>query len=222
MKFSLLDQESPYDLFREWYGLVSGENQGLFTKIYMKVLDLMLSKIMPAMNRIHANAMVLSTVGKDGQPNARVVLLKSYDSSGFRFYTNYGSQKGKEIEENSRAALVFYWDFPPRQVRIQGLLKKTSQVDSQEYWSSRPRGSRLSALASHQSQRIPEKSVLEKRVKELELEYHGKEIPCPDFWGGYILEPTYFEFWQGRPNRMHDRFLYQLVDNHWVIKRLSP
>ncbi|REA64039.1 pyridoxamine 5'-phosphate oxidase [Dyadobacter luteus] len=167
------------------------------------------------------NAMVLSTVN-EGKPSARIVLLKDIDS-GFKFFTNYGSKKGQEIEENPQVALTFFWKELERQVRIEGIVEKVSAAESDEYFSSRPRGSQIGAWVSHQSAAIASREVLEATNAELEARFEGKDIPRPAHWGGYRLIPTYMEFWQGRPSRLHDRLAYtKKEENNWKIERLSP
>lgn len=170
---------------------------------------------------IDANAMTLSTVGEDGEPSARVVLLKNFDADGFCFYTNYGSKKARDLAANPRAALHFFWADLSRQVAICGGVEKTSREESEKYFLSRPVESRLSAWASNQSDEIESRKVLEERVDEIRARF-GEEPPLPDFWGGYRLKPERFEFWQGRQNRLHDRIAYEAVDDGWRIVRLAP
>jgi pyridoxamine 5'-phosphate oxidase len=168
------------------------------------------------------NAMTLATATKAGIPSARIVLLKAVDSSGFTFFTNYESAKGQELAENPHAALVFLWTDLERQVRITGTVEPTSTVESDQYFDSRPPGSRLGAWASDQSQVISHRAVLETRLAELEVEYGDQIVPRPPHWGGYRVKPTTIEFWQGRSNRLHDRLRYRFQNNCWVIERLSP
>jgi pyridoxamine 5'-phosphate oxidase len=169
------------------------------------------------------NAMTLATATPDGRPSARVVLLKGYDERGFVFYTSYEGRKSRELEENPRCALVFYWSELERQIRIEGRAGRVSEEESDAYYGSRPRGSRLSAWVSAQSRPVEDRGALEKRLWELEAEYEGREIPRPPFWGGYRVEPEAIEFWQGRENRMHDRLLYRrLSDGGWRMQRLQP
>ncbi len=169
------------------------------------------------------NAMTLATATSDGKPSARMVLLKGFDQDGFVFFTNYESQKGRELDENPNAALVFYWSGLDRQVRIEGRVRKTSQEESEAYFKTRPVESRLSAWASKQSSTVSHRQVLEDEMERLVLEYEDKEIPLPHYWGGFRLEPSLIEFWQNRPNRLHDRFRYRRQpDGRWMIKRLSP
>ena len=169
------------------------------------------------------NAMTVATIGLDGFPKSRVVLLKKYTFEGFIFYTNYDSEKGKAIENNPNICLSFFWHTMERQVIIKGIAEKTTTNISDGYFESRPDGSKLGAIVSNQSQVIPSRSVLEDKLKQLEKDFQGKEIPRPDFWGGFLVKPVEVEFWQGRPNRLHDRIRYQLqVDFSWKIDRLSP
>jgi pyridoxamine 5'-phosphate oxidase len=176
-----------------------------------------------AANLAEPNAMTLATATKDGLPSARMILLKGFDENGFVFYTNYESQKGRELAENPNAALVFYWAELERQIRIAGAVSKVSRAESESYFNSRPAGSRLGAWASRQSRVIPSRETLEEQLKELEAEYQDREAPTPPFWGGYRLSPQAFEFWQGRPDRLHDRLRYtRQADGRWVIERLSP
>ncbi|WP_017729873.1 pyridoxamine 5'-phosphate oxidase [Nafulsella turpanensis] len=169
------------------------------------------------------NAMNLSTVGKNGRPSARIVLLKDITEKGFVFYTNYQSRKGKELEEHPFAALTFFWPELERQVRVEGKIKKVDQATAEAYFSSRPRGSQLGAWASPQSQEIDKRGLLEVREKEFEERFAENPIPKPEHWGGYELIPDYVEFWQGRSSRLHDRIAYDLVNGtQWQRKRLAP
>ncbi len=168
------------------------------------------------------NAMTVATATRDGSPSARVVLLKGFDSRGFVFYTNYEGRKGRELEENPRAALLFYWGELERQVRIEGTVSRVSEEESDAYYASRPRGSRLGAWASEQSRTVEGRGVLEDRLGDLEAEYEGREVPRPPFWGGYRVWPEVVEFWQGRENRVHDRIVYRRQGGGWEIERLQP
>ncbi|HTH81794.1 MAG TPA: pyridoxamine 5'-phosphate oxidase [Mucilaginibacter sp.] len=174
--------------------------------------------------KIHEpNAMTLATATTDGRPSARIVLLKGFDVTGFSFYTNYLSRKGKEITKNPLGAIIFFWGEMQRQVRIEGTIEKLSKEQSEKYFHSRPKGSQISALASPQSQEIADRDVLENKTSQLEAEYDDKEIPKPSYWGGYVLKPRLIEFWQGRPSRLHDRILYKKIDNkNWKKVRLAP
>jgi pyridoxamine 5'-phosphate oxidase len=169
-----------------------------------------------------AISMTLGTASNDGQPSARIVLLKSFDQRGFVFYTNYHSRKGKELSDNPRACLLFYWSQLWRQVRVEGDIEKVSTAESEAYFQSRPLGSRLGAWASNQSEVVETREVLEDRFAELEKRF-GDDVPRPEHWGGYRLKPNSIEFWQGRDNRLHDRLLYRLKeDGSWSIERLGP
>lgn len=169
------------------------------------------------------DAMTLATATKDGIPSARIVLLRGHDERGFVFYTDYESQKGEELAENPNAALVFYWRELDRQVRITGGVSKVSRENSNNYFQTRPVDSRLAALASKQSEVIPNRAVLEERFKELAAQYQDEDIPLPSDWGGYRLSPDMIEFWSGRPSRLHDRLRYtRQSDDNWRIERISP
>lgn len=169
------------------------------------------------------NAMTIATATSDGKPSARMVLLKDYDERGFVFYTNYNSNKGRQLVENPWGAIAFWWAELERQVRIEGRVEKVSDAESDEYFHSRPKGSQLGAWASEQSQVIESREVLEQRLKQLKEEYENKEVPRPPHWGGFRVVPDEIEFWQGRPSRLHDRLLYrQGEDGNWMIQRLSP
>ena len=169
------------------------------------------------------NAMTVATIGLDGFPKSRVVLLKKFNEEGFIFYTNYNSEKGKAILNNPNVCLSFFWHSMERQVIIKGTAEKTSETISDNYFDSRPDGSKLGAIVSSQSETIPSREYLDHKLKELEKEYEGKPITRPNYWGGFLVRPTEVEFWQGRPNRLHDRIRYQLqADFNWKIERLSP
>lgn len=168
------------------------------------------------------NAMCLSTCGKDGQPHGRMVLLKGIEKNGLTFYTNYESEKASELDANHRAALTFYWQLNARQVRIEGAVKKLSRKENMAYFSSRPRLSQIGAWASHQSAIISSREELEDWFEFYKEKFKGKKVPCPGYWGGYLLIPNRFEFWQGRMSRLHDRLVYIRQNKKWEIKRLSP
>lgn len=201
-KGELLESEIPEDpmtLFGDWFETME------------KIRD-----------TIEVNAMTVSTIGQDGFPRNRIVLLKEFSKEGFVFFTNYQSEKGKALEVNPNICISFFWHETERQVIIQGIAEKFSEEKGSEYFKSRPRGSQLGAWASNQSREIASREVLEKCLKELETEYKDKEIPKPPYWGGYLIRPVNFEFWQGRPNRLHDRLRFEKNNNNWNIKRLAP
>jgi pyridoxamine 5'-phosphate oxidase len=167
--------------------------------------------------------MTLATAGKTGKPSARIVLLKGFTHEGFQFFTNYESHKGEELKQNPQACLVFFWKELERQVRIEGIVEKVSAAESDEYFNSRPAGSKIGAWASPQSKVIASREILEEKVSSVEKRFAGTEIERPGHWGGYILKPALIEFWQGRPSRLHDRILYTRIEkNKWKIERLAP
>ncbi|BAZ52450.1 pyridoxal 5'-phosphate synthase [Nostoc sp. NIES-4103] len=169
------------------------------------------------------NAMTLATAMPDGKPSARMVLLKDFDERGFVFFTNYNSRKGQELAENPQASLVFWWAELERQVRISGHVEKVSEIESDQYFESRPAKSRLGAWVSNQSEVIESREVLEQRMQEFQSKYENQEIPRPPHWGGLRVIPAEIEFWQGRSSRLHDRLLYtHSIDGSWKIERLSP
>lgn len=191
--------ENPLELFRKWFLEVDGN-----------------------FPEDETNAMTLSTFGLDNYPKSRVVLLKQYTYEGFIFYTNYNSEKGKAIANNPNVCLSFFWRGAERQIIIKGAAEKIAENLSDGYFESRPRGSQLGALVSNQSETVNRKD-LEDKLKELELEYEGKEVPRPKYWGGFIVKPIEIEFWQGRPNRLHDRIRYKFdKDFNWIKERLAP
>ncbi|TAG57077.1 MAG: pyridoxamine 5'-phosphate oxidase [Cytophagales bacterium] len=171
---------------------------------------------------LEPNAMVLSTVDIENRPHARVVLAKGISEEGIQFFTNYNSNKAQDLEKNKQACLTFFYPEMERQVRIEGIVDKITLQESEKYFHSRPFESQIGAWVSNQSQVIHSREILEDKQKELQLQFKDKVVPLPDFWGGYILKPTYFEFWQGRANRLHDRIVYELKNNKWEIFRLAP
>ncbi|UBZ13104.1 pyridoxamine 5'-phosphate oxidase [Flagellimonas marinaquae] len=169
------------------------------------------------------NAMTVSTIGLDGFPKSRVVLMKKFTFEGFIFYTNYQSEKGRAIEANPAVCLSFFWPNMERQVIIKGRAEKIAPNLSDGYFESRPHGSQLGAVVSDQSEVVPSREFLEVKLRELEQKYDGKEVPRPEYWGGYLVRPISIEFWQGRPNRLHDRIRYSLQEDFdWKIERLAP
>lgn len=168
------------------------------------------------------NAMSLATVSPDGKPNVRVVLLKGIEGSTIHFYTNYGSQKGKELSLNPHAAVAFWWPELERQLRVRGPVEKLSREESDHYFQSRPRESRIGAWVSEQSSTIENRNALKQKVQDVTERFEGKEIPTPKFWGGYSIGIEEIEFWQGRPGRLHDRILYEIKNDDWEKRRLQP
>jgi pyridoxamine 5'-phosphate oxidase len=188
----------------------------LLVRWYKKLL------LISGTEQLDINAMTLATVDSQGRPSARVVLLKGVDQRGFIFYTNYHSRKGQELAGNPQASIVFYWPELERQVCVAGAVSELPPAESDRYFGSRPRGAQIGAWASDQSQVVPDRAYLERRWNEAEAKYPG-QVPRPPHWGGYILRPERLEFWQGRPNRLHDRFRYSRQrDNTWKVERLSP
>ncbi len=191
------EQRDPLQLFGDWFA--DAENSGL---------------LMP-------EAMTLATATGEGRPSARMVLMKDYDEDGFVFFTNYGSRKAAELDSNPYAALLFHWSALQRQVRIEGSVSRVTQEESREYFNSRHRGSRIGAWASRQSDELPERALLEQRVRDYEKKF-SNDVPLPSFWGGYRLKPATFEFWQGRVSRLHDRVCFERRDRGWKAYRVYP
>ncbi len=215
-------QADPMAQFNAWFA----EAAGARTDSRWRAVGIALYKAWHALLG-HAppdvNAMVLATATTDSRPSARTVLLKGVDERGFIFFTNYDSRKGQELAENPQAALVFYWPDLERQVCVAGTVTKLPVTESEAYFKSRPKGSRLSAWASNQSTVVPDRQALEQRWQEIAKRFPTDDVPLPPNWGGYALAPTRIEFWQGRPSRLHDRFRYaRQPDNTWLIERLSP
>jgi len=192
--------EDPLELFREWFRVIDASE-----------------------HVEEPNAMTLATLGPDGYPKSRIVLLKKYTPEGFIFYTNYQSEKGKAIAANPNVCLSFFWPVTEQQVIVKGTAEKVLETLSDTYFESRPEGSKLGALASEQSKVIPSRKALEEKLEALKAQYRGKTIPRPSHWGGYLVKPVAIEFWQGRANRLHDRIRYTLQKNtRWKKERLSP
>lgn len=188
---------NPIELFASWFGEALDENL------------------------VSGNAMTLTTVA-DNKPAARIVLLKRFDNEGFVFFTNYESRKGGELAANPNAVLLFFWPEHERQIRVDGVVEKTSREESLEYYSSRPRESQLGAWASAQSRPLEDRQTLEEAYRQKEREFEGRDIEIPPYWGGYLLRPKAMEFWQGRPSRLHDRLLYRQSQGGWEVGRLYP
>ena len=211
----------PLRQFQRWFEQASASHGGRMRKFCVDIYKAFAALF--GAEPLEANAMSLATVGGDGQPSVRTVLLKGVDPRGFIFYTNYGSRKARELSENPRGALVFYWPEIERQVCIAGSVRQISREESEKYFHSRPRGSQIGAWASDQSAIVSGREELEEKFRRIEKEFAGKQIPIPPNWGGYLLMPVRIEFWQGRPSRMHDRFCYtRTEDGQWRIERLSP
>ncbi|MUP45495.1 pyridoxamine 5'-phosphate oxidase [Gramella sp. BOM4] len=191
--------DDPYILFESWFSMADDSEAIL-----------------------EANAMHLSTVGENGMPKTRVVLLKSFSREGFIFFTNYDSEKGKHIKENPQCCLSFFWPNLEKQVIIQGAVSKLDEQASTDYFQSRPKGSQLGAHASEQSSVIASRKILENNLARLEAKYKDSQIPKPEHWGGFVVKPLNMEFWQGRKNRLHDRILYTHINDNWKIERLAP
>jgi pyridoxamine 5'-phosphate oxidase len=212
---------NPLTQFESWFREATGDQaQSRWRKIGIALYKLWsaLCNHRPA----DINAMTLATVDQSGKPSTRTVLLKTVDERGFIFFTNYGSRKGSELAENPNAALTFFWSDLERQVCVAGSVTKLPVAESEAYFKSRPRGSRIGAWASQQSEVVPDRAFLEAKWRELEKKFPN-DIPLPPNWGGFILKPERIEFWQGRPSRLHDRFCYtRSADGAWKIERLSP
>lgn len=221
-----LDREDlkpdPLDQFQTWFAAAAQPPSGA----RLRKVGIALYKLWQALRGrapADVNAMTLATVDADGRPSARTVLLKGAGARGFVFFTNYDSRKGRELDGNPNAALVFFWPDLERQVCVAGTVTKISRDESEAYFKTRPKGSRLGAWASNQSTVLSDRAALEKVWQETAARFLGSDIPIPPNWGGFVLQPTRIEFWQGRPSRLHDRFCYtRLADGSWQIDRLSP
>ena len=195
---ALVETSDPISFFKTW--LIQAEKSGI---------------ILP-------ESMSVSSCTPEGRPSSRMVLLKEVDDQGFVFFTNYGSHKSKELEANPYAALLFHWNMLQRQVRIEGRVERITTEESNAYFQTRGRGSRIGAWASHQSEILEDRDTLVQRVKYYEDKFKGKEVPLPEFWGGYRVIPERIEFWQGKADRLHDRFIYNAVPDGWKVTRLNP
>jgi len=211
----------PIAQFKRWFEQASGDRRSgrvrkFFISLYKKLL------LVTGLEPTELNAMTLATTDREGRPSARVVLLKGVDERGFLFFTNYESRKAQELTENPNAALVFYWADQEHQVCVAGTVSRLERAESEAYFKSRPRGSQIGAWASHQSHAVRDRVELEAKWAEIEKRFHDKPVPLPDFWGGFLLRPVRMEFWQGRPNRLHDRFRYTKGADGWTVERLAP
>jgi len=215
-------EADPIAQFKKWFDQAAGARKsGKVRKFCIRLYKALL--LASGAEPLDLTAATLATADKQGRPSARVVLLKGVDERGFVFYTNYESRKGRELGENPQAALVFYWSDQERQVCIAGEASKLPAEESEAYFKTRPRGSQVAAWASEQSAVIPDRAALEEKWAQIETKFTRQEVPRPPFWGGYRLRPGRIEFWQGRPNRLHDRFCYtRQPDGTWGLERLSP
>jgi len=215
-------EPDPIAQFKKWFDQASGTKlSGRLRKFLIRFYKSVLQIDVP--EQLDLNAMTLGTVDAQGKPSARVVLLKGVDHRGFIFYTNYNSRKGRDLEQNPNASLVFYWQGQERQVCVAGVVTKLPPEESDAYFHSRPHGSQIGAWASDQSEVVPDRVALEEKWHSFEQKFASGTVPRPLHWGGYIMRPERVEFWQGRPNRLHDRFRYtRLPDNSWKMERLYP
>jgi pyridoxamine 5'-phosphate oxidase len=214
-------EANPVAQFQKWFAQAAGKSSGS----YWRKVGIVLFKLWHALLG-HApadpTAMVLATVNKNGQPSARTVLLKGVDERGFVFYTNHDSRKGRELAGNPNAALTFYWPDSERQVCVSGTVSKLPHEESEAYFKRRPRGSQLAAWASNQCDVVPDRAALEKKWNEMAAKFPN-DVPLPPNWGGFVLKPDWIEFWQGRPNRLHDRFRYtRQADRSWKLELIAP
>jgi pyridoxamine 5'-phosphate oxidase len=212
----------PMDQFQTWFSAAAAPHAGSrLRKIGIALYHLW--QALRGRSPVDVNAMTLATVDTAGRPSARTVLLKGADARGFIFFTNYASRKGRELDGNPNAALVFFWPDLERQVCIAGAVTRLSREESEVYFKSRPKGSRLGAWASNQSTVLADRAALEKQWQDIAARFPGEDVPIPPNWGGFVLAPVRIEFWQGRPSRLHDRFCYtRQADGAWQLDRLSP
>lgn len=222
-------EKDPFLQFQDWYLQSQGKKAtekgftGWVLRWISPLLRWVFSMIIPAMDRFEFNAVTLATCNANKEPSARVVLLKSYDENGYVFYTNYNSRKGKELEENPNAAMLFYWSYPPRQVRIRGRVEKLSREENILYWNSRPRGSQISGAASMQSHSMAAREDFFEQMRNVEMDANGGDIECPENWGGYRLIAEEYEFWQAQANRNHIRVSYRkATEVTWSKTWLQP
>jgi pyridoxamine 5'-phosphate oxidase len=211
----------PLAQFSRWFGeAAASHGVSRLRRIGIALYDLWQAVL--GRRPVDVNAMVLATADGEGVPSARTVLLKGADARGFTFFTNYGSRKGRDLAENPRAALVFFWPGLERQVLVSGDVARLPVEESERYFRSRPRGSRIAAWASNQSEPVADRAALEEQWRAVDRRFPGDDVPLPPNWGGFVLNPRRIEFWQGRPNRLHDRFCYTRDANGWRIERLAP
>jgi len=211
----------PFAQFNQWFEQAGGVRGSRLRRVGIALYKL--GQAILGHTPADVNAMVLATADKDGRPSARNVLLKGVDGRGFIFYTNYDSRKGHDLADNPNSSLVFYWPDLERQVCVAGTVTKLPREESEAYFKTRPKGSRLAAWASNQSDVVASREVLERTWQEMAARFPGDDVPLPPNWGGYVLSPTRIEFWQGRANRLHDRFCYtRTAENRWVLERLAP
>lgn len=215
-------KSDPLEQFQTWFeAAAQARGKSRWRKIGIALYDVWQAVL--GNTRVEVNAMTLATVGADGKPSSRTVLLKGADARGFVFYTNYDSRKGRELTANPNAALTFFWPELERQVCIAGTVTKVSREESEAYFKSRPKGSRIGAWASNQSSVVADRATMEKVWQEIAAKFSGDDVPLPPHWGGFVLRPERIEFWQGRLSRMHDRFSYtRQADDSWRVERLSP
>ena len=224
-----IDATDPIELFVRWQEDAAarfGVGESKFARLRNATVAPVRWALRPLFGELpHADAAALATATKDGVPSVRMVLVKQSTADAFVFYTNLGSRKAAEIEDNPMAELAFHWPFPPRQVRVAGSVERQDAAADDAYWQTRPRGSQLGAMASRQSRTISGRTVLEERLAKLEARHADERIPCPDYWGGYRLVPDTIEFWQGRPDRLHDRRRYVRdadAETGWRTETVAP